>query len=382
MLWERMQPLLSTLCDLIRVNSINPAYAQGRPEREIQECVGAFFRRREMGVREQEVLPDRPNLIVAIPGRNPQRRLLLEAHCDTAGVEGMSAPFEPVVEGGRVYGRGACDTKGGLAAMMHAVADVYESGVKPPCEVWFVSAMDEEHSCQGATFFCQDVEAAGAVIAEPTELRLIRASKGCVRWNITVHGKAAHSAKPHLGVSAILGMARLVLELERDNGLLGELSHPLLGSPTWNAGQIQGGTQVNIVPERCTISIDRRMIPGENPAEVMAGFQRTVDRFVAGNAGLRVEMEPPSVQDWPLDTAEDAAIVRCTSAVLRELGLQDAPEGVPFGSDASKFGRAGVPAIIFGPGNIAEAHTAGEFLDLDELEKAYSVYRRLIETFE
>jgi acetylornithine deacetylase/succinyl-diaminopimelate desuccinylase family protein len=382
MLWEQMQPLVSTLSDLIRINSVNPAYAQGVNERDIQDCIGAFFRRREMGVREQEVLPGRPNLIVAIPGRNPERRLILEAHCDTAGVEGMSAPFEPVIENGRIYGRGACDTKGGLVAMMHAIADVHESGVKPPCEVWFVSAMDEEHSCQGATFFCRDLQAAGAVIAEPTGLRMIRASKGCVRWNITVHGKAAHSAKPHLGVSAILGMSRLLLELEKDNGALGELSHPLLGSPTWNAGQIMGGTQVNIVPARCTVSIDRRMIPGETPEQVLAAFQRTLDRFGAAHPQLRLEMEPPSVQDWPLDTPADAGIVRHTGAVLREFGLSDEAIGVPFGSDASKFGRAGVPAIIFGPGDIAQAHTAEEYLELDQLEQSYLVYRRLIETFE
>ncbi|MBL8176507.1 MAG: ArgE/DapE family deacylase [Bryobacterales bacterium] len=377
-----MQTLVSTLSDLIAVNSVNPAYEMGAPECGIQERIGAFFRRQEMGVREQEVVAERPNLIVSIPGRNPKRRLILEAHCDTAGVEGMDAPFEPAVDGGRIYGRGACDTKGGLAAMMHAIADVHKSGKKPPCEVWFVSAMDEEHSCQGATFFCRDVEAAGAVIAEPTQLRLVRASKGCVRWNITVYGKAAHSAKPHLGVSAILGMSRLLLELEKDNATMDTVSHPLLGSPTWNAGQIAGGTQVNIVPERCTVSIDRRMIPGETPEEVLAGFQRTLDRFAAAHPGLRVRMDPPSVQDWPLDTAAETAIVRHTAEVLRELGLNEEPVGVPFGSDASKFGRAGVPAIIYGPGDIAQAHTSEEFLELEQLEKAYLVYRRLIETFE
>ncbi|MBS1830206.1 MAG: M20 family metallopeptidase [Acidobacteria bacterium] len=377
-----MQPLIDTLSALIRVNSINPAYAQGNVERHIQDVIGAFFRRRDIGVREQEVLPDRPNLIATIPGRNPNRRLILEAHCDTAGIESMDAPFDPIIANNRIHGRGACDTKGGLAAMMHAIADVHASGTKPPCEVWFVSAMDEEHSCQGSTFFCRDVEAAGAVIAEPTELRLIRASKGLVRWNITITGKAAHSAKPHLGVSAILGMARLLLELERDNEALNVTPHPLLGGPTWNAGQINGGTQVNIVPERCTISIDRRMIPGETPAQVLAGFQQTIDRVSAAHPEMKIEMEPPMLSDFPLDTSETAGIVQQTAAVLRELGLPDTPEGVPYGSDASKFGRAGVPAIIFGPGNIAHAHTPHEYLDLDQLEKAYLVYRRLIETFE
>lgn len=373
--------LVETLAALVRINSVNPAYANGRAEGAIQEWVAGFFRAMGLDVEVQEVLPGRPNVIARLPGADATRRLVLEAHCDTAGIEGMDAPFDPVVRGGRMYGRGTCDTKAGLAAMMQAVADVHASGVPPACEVWLVSAMDEEHSCQGSRWFCRDLRAAAAVIAEPTSLRMVRTSKGCVRWRVTLIGKAAHSAKPHLGVSAILAMARLLPELHADPALLGSGTHPLVGGPTINVGQIEGGTQVNIVPERCTITIDRRLIPGEHPRDVLTACRNMLERFCLRHPELRWEMETPSVEDWPLDTPADAAIVRRTAAVLDELGLDGEPIGVPFGSDASKFGQAGVPAIILGPGSIDVAHTPFEFVDLPEVEQAYRVYRRLIETF-
>ncbi|MBI4904986.1 MAG: M20 family metallopeptidase [Acidobacteria bacterium] len=372
--------LIETLADLVRINSVNPAYANGRAEREIQDYVTEFFRSRGIEVREQMVLPDRPNVIATLPGSNAARRLVLEAHCDTAGVEGMDTPFHPVVRSARLYGRGACDTKAGLAAMMHAIADVHASSLAPPCEVVFVSAMDEEHSCQGATRLCKDLRASGAVIAEPTGLRMVRASKGCVRWRVTVHGRAAHSSKPHLGANAIVGMAELLRELDVE--LLGEGVHPLVGGPTMNVGQIEGGTQVNIVPERCAISIDRRLIPGEDPADVMLACQNILDRFRAVHPDLRAEMEAPSVQDWPLDTPAASDIVRVTGQVLAGIGLDAEPIGVPFGSDASKFGRAGIPAIILGPGSIDVAHTPDEYVPIVEVERACLVYRRLIEVFE
>ena len=203
--------LIETLADLVRIDSVNPAFEPSHGEAEVQKFVLNFFKTRGIEVWEQPVLPDRPNVIAKLAGRNPSRRMVFEAHCDTAGVEGMVIPpFEPQIRDGRMWGRGTCDTKAGLAAMMIVVSDMKKSGEVPPCEVWVVSSIGEEYSYPGVLKLRENLQAAAAVVSEPTEMKMIVASKGCLRCRITMHGKAAHSSKPHLGINAIDHMARLV----------------------------------------------------------------------------------------------------------------------------------------------------------------------------
>ena len=140
-------PLIQTLASLVRINSVNSSYEGGPGEREVATWVRGFFEQRGIEVWEQEVFPGRPNVIARLPGRDASRRVILEAHTDTVSVQGMSIPpFEPRVEDGKMYGRGSCDTKAGLAAMMHAVASLHEAGLQPPCEVWLAAVVDEEFS--------------------------------------------------------------------------------------------------------------------------------------------------------------------------------------------------------------------------------------------
>ncbi len=207
--------VIATLADLVAINSINPAYELGTPEAYVAEYIEQYFGDAGIETFRQHVLQGRYNVIARIPGLNPERRVLLEAHMDTASITGMSIPpFQPELRDGCLFGRGACDTKGGLAAMMHAVAGLHRSGKKPPCEVWLAAAVDEEYSFQGVLALCKDLKANAAVVAEPTELRLVRAGKGVLRWTIRTKGKAAHSSKPHLGVNAISHMARLIEVLD------------------------------------------------------------------------------------------------------------------------------------------------------------------------
>jgi acetylornithine deacetylase len=371
--------VLRTLADLVRINSVNPAYPGGRPEREIASFVGRFFREHGIETEEQEVFPERPNVIARLPGRDPKRRLVFEAHTDTASVMGMSIPpFDPVIAGGRLYGRGSCDTKAGLAAMMHALVSLKHNGAPPPCGIWVVAAADEEHSFRGVLKLCEGLEAAAAVVAEPTELLLAIASKGVLRWRICCRGKAAHSSKPHLGSSAITKMARLVLALEADGQERARRQHPLLGGPTCNIGVIQGGRQVNFVPDFCAIEIDHRLVPGEEIADVLAHYQRLLDT----HPELEAYMEAPMLEDYPLETPAGTPIVSCASGILRDLGLQPAPVGVPYGSDASKLARAGIPAVIFGPGSIDQAHAAVEWVECEQVEQSFGFYRSLMSRFE
>lgn len=375
--------LITLLADLVRINSVNPAYEGGGAETEIQRFVQNFFVTHGVSASEQQVLPGRPNVIAKLSGKNASRRIIFEAHCDTAGVSGMLIPpFEPQIREKRLYGRGSCDTKAGLAAMMLAIADLRRANQQPPSEVWVVSAMDEEHSYRGVWELRKHLHAAAAVVSEPTDMKMAVASKGCLRWRITVKGKAAHSSKPFLGINAIEHMGRVIRCLEEESLRLKGIQHPLLGSPTLNVGLIQGGTQVNVVPDSCWIEVDRRLIPGEEPDQVFRDYQELLGRLHSERPSLDLTVNPPQLEDRPLETPATSSIALHAAQALKEAGLDDGAMGVPFGSDASKLSSVGISSIILGPGSIDQAHTAEEFVELEQVEKAFVVYRQIMRTFE
>lgn len=375
--------VLNTLADLVSINSINPAYDNGRPEEGVAEYVEQFFKWRGIETFRQQVLPGRSNLIACLPGRNAGRRVVLEAHMDTASITGMTIPpFEPAVRDGRLYGRGSCDTKAGLAAMMHALASLKQGGFAPPCEVWLAAAVDEEYMFRGVLALCDRLEAHAAIVAEPTELRAVIASKGVLRWKVRTKGKAAHSSKPHLGVNAISHMAQIVASLDHENQILSQTLHPLLGPATLNVGVIHGGVQVNFVPDWCEIEIDRRLLPGETPESVLSRQQAILDQLSAKHPLLNVESDPPVIADPALETDASSQVAQTASHVLTKLGLNGELAGVPYGSDASKLARHGVPSIIFGPGSIDQAHAAVECVECDQVLSAESFYREFLLQFE
>jgi acetylornithine deacetylase len=374
-----MSPVLQTLADLVRINSVNSSYDGGPGEREIAGYVRRFFEQRGIEVWEEDVFPGRPNVIARLPGRDPGRRLVLEAHTDTVSVKGMTIPpFEPVIVDGKMYGRGSCDTKAGLATMMHAMASLKADGITPPCEVLLAAVVDEEFSYRGVVKLCESLKADAAIVAEPTEMRAVIATKGVLRCRIVVRGKSAHSSKPHLGVNAITHMARVIAAIEADNDRMAAVQHPLVGCGTCNVGVINGGVQVNFVPDICAIEIDRRLLPGERADDAVAHYRQ----LLQGIGGITAELEEPLLLvDEALDTPAGSAVVQTASRVLREMGLNPDPCGVPFGCDASKLSRAGIPSIVFGPGSIDRAHTVDEYVELDQVEQALEFQRRFILSF-
>ncbi len=370
--------VIETLQDLVRINSVNPAYAQGRPEAACVAYIADFCRECGIETWEQEVFPGRPNLIARIEGEQPGKRIVFEAHTDTVTATDMKNPFDPVVRDGRMVGRGACDTKGGLAAMMHSLAQVKASGRKPPCEIWLAATADEEHSCGGVKALCETLEADAAVVAEPTELRLTTACKGCVRWRIHVHGREAHSSKPHLGTNAIVHMSEVIRAIDQDTQLLNSRSHPLLGSPTCNIGIIQGGTQVNVVPERCTIEIDRRLLPDENADDVLTHYTTLLDGLRTAVSKWAYTMEPPMILALPMNTPANTPLVQRAAETLLNMGLDSEPIGVPFSCNASTLSHSGIASIVFGPGSIDQAHTPEEFVECAQVEQAVDFYRQMM----
>ena len=380
--WVSHPAVIQTLADLVRINSVNSSYEGGAGEREIATYVRRFFEQRGIEIWEQEVFSGRPNVIAQLPGRDSMRRIVLEAHTDTVSVKGMTIPpFEPRIEDGKLFGRGSCDTKAGLAAMMHAVASLKEDRITPACEVWLAAVVDEEFSYRGVVKLCEGLSAVAAIVAEPTELRAVIATKGVLRWRIVVHGKAAHSSRPHLGVNAISHMARIVLALEEDHRRLAARPHPLLGPGTCNVGVIRGGVQVNFVPDECAIEIDRRLLPGERTDDVLKHYQALLDELASRFPDLHAEMGAPMLTDEALETSAKDPVVQAASAVLRDMGLNDEPCGVPFGCDASKLSRAGVPSIVFGPGSIDRAHGAVEYVEIDQVVQALEFHRRFLQLF-
>jgi acetylornithine deacetylase/succinyl-diaminopimelate desuccinylase family protein len=378
------EALFLTLAELISINSVNPAYPGGPGEAGVAEYVEEFFQQNSIPFEFQPVFEGRPNVIGRLEGEPGGPSLVFEAHMDTASELGMSKPpFQPLRDGNRMYGRGSCDTKAGLAAMMHALKIVRESKVRPRASVWLVAAIDEEHLYRGVVKFLEKgVRAEGAIVAEPTNLRTVVASKGVLRWRLRTRGRAAHSAKPDLGINAVAKMAKLIGAMEeRLTTIFEKRNHPLLGSPTINVGVIHGGLQINQVPDSCTIEVDRRLVPGETKESAYGELESLVTELQEADCELNVEMEPPMVEDYPLETSPSERIVQTVLKASQEVAGLASLAGVPYGSDASKLARAGIPSVIFGPGNIDQAHAAEEFVELDQVRLAAEIYARTILEF-
>jgi succinyl-diaminopimelate desuccinylase len=376
--------LLNLLADLISINSINPAYGLNAPgEGKIGEYVAGYYRRHKISFEKQEVLPGRFNVVGKVKGRDSGRCLIFDAHLDTVSVDGMTIdPFAPEIRDNRMFGRGSCDTKAGMAGMMMALKHISQSD-PPPTDIWVTTTIDEEYSFQGIQHLAaQGIRADGAVIAEPTQLDTIITHKGCVRWKVTTHGRSAHSAKPQLGINAISKMMKLIQAIEaRILPSYETKRHHVLGPPTMNIGMVKGGIQVNLVPEYCEIQIDRRTLPGENAADILADFQEVVNELTRQDPEFRAVIETPFLEDSYLETSPSAAIVEVTEAVCQAVIGRSQLEGVPYATNASKLSRIGIPSLVIGPGNIDQAHTAVEFVDIDQVMQAAEIYLGIMQSF-
>ena len=316
------------------------------------------------------------NLLVTCEAVPDGEWLFFESHLDTVSTEGMSiAPLGGKIEGGRLHGRGACDTKGSGAAALWALRE-YVRGAAHPRNVGLLFARDEEAYMKGAQAFVRSElreflpRLRGIIVGEPTRLRPIVAHNGAVRWRTITRGVAAHSADPTKGKSAISAMLRVVEALETKFVPLANKRHPLTGKAAASVNVIRGGTAVNIIPDRCEIEIDRRMAPGETAEQIW----RERD---AALAGLEVEHDSPYVAP-ALGEELSRDFHAWLAPVLARHGVDPSPAGAPYVTDASHYAAAGAPAIVLGPGDLAQAHTKDEWLALDQLALAVAVYGDLM----
>ncbi len=340
------------------------------------EVVAAWLREAGLAVTIQPVLPGRSNVLARVSGQDRSRTLLLESHMDTVEVEGMVDPFGGEIRNGRLYGRGACDAKGSLTAMMLALAALAE-GSPPPLDVLLAAVVDEEYQYRGVTtLLAQDRSFVGAIVGEPTDLDPVIAHLGCLRFTVTTHGRACHSSSPWEGDNAILRMLDLVqfIRSEIEPEVAARI-HPRVGPAALCVSLIRGGSAVNTVPAECTIHIDRRTLPGEEPLAIWADYRDRLQALAPG----RVTVADPYLVDYAMDTDPAAPLVQALAGAIRQAGYPGTIRGVSYGTDASKCARAGIPSVVFGPGSIRQAHAAEEYIDLRQLEAAASILVQAIQ---
>ncbi len=378
-----LPPLPDLLADLVRRPSVNPMGRTDLPpelvhEARVTDCLEAHLRAIGAEYHRRPVEPGRDNLVAVYTPPTPAPfTVIFEAHQDTVPVDAMTVdPFAARVEGGRLYGRGACDVKAGIAVMLTAFARLVRERPAGSARVVLAFTVDEEHTFIGV----QELAKAGpradfAVVAEPTLLNIVTAHKGVARWQIETAGRACHSSRPEQGVNAVYRMARLLRGVEDyADALRGRPPHPLLGPPTLSVGRVVGGVSPNTVPDFCRIEVDRRLIPGETSAAAVADLTA----FLTGYPGVDFPFaaSTPKLACPPLDPAGSAELAsRLGSAVNAVVGRHEVL-AVPYGTDASTLAEAGIPAVVFGPGDIAQAHTKDEWIDLAQLEPAAEILFR------
>ena len=343
---------------LVAIDSVNPALVPGGAgEREIAGFVAGWCTARGFQV---ELLGDeRPSVVATKRGSGGGRSLLLNGHLDTVGVAGMKAPFEPRIDGDRLYGRGAYDMKGALAAILLAASDL--PALRGDVIVTLVA--DEELASAGTEAVVEHVRADAAIVVEPTELRVAIAHRGFVGFELETEGIAAHGSRPDLGVDAIAKIGPILVALAAlDERLQAGPRHPLVGPASLHASLIEGGQELSSFPARCVLTGERRTIPGETVEQVEHEL-----RAVAGNAALRII----AARD-PLTADPDHAFTE----LVRNIADAGDYTGALFWTDAALFAGAGIPTVLFGPAGEG-AHAAVEWVSLSSLDRVRDVARRV-----
>jgi acetylornithine deacetylase len=376
--YDTCQALLQSM---VRFDTVNSAIS-GKPDAELELALQMEEQADAMGLETLRlpVTGNGFNLLVSRTVSVAAPWLLFESHLDTVSVEGMTVPpFDAVIRDGRMYGRGTCDTKGTGAAMLWALGKYKEEGLSSN-NVAVLFTLDEEVSKTGVRTFVTDQlpdlgwRPGGVIVGEPTRLALVGAHNGVVRWRIVTEGVAAHSSDPSKGRSAISMMTQVIETIEREYVPSVTAEHPLTGKAQCSINIIHGGVQINIIPENCEIHIDRRVVPGESTDDVLPVVEKVLDRLRKQDPNMRVSQERPDMVDSPLDPAVGKGFAQVVGGALGRLGMPNDVNGVGYGTDASTFGQAGIPAVVLGPGDIAQGHTADEWIDLAELARGVDVY--------
>lgn len=371
---------IQLLSDLVAIDSVNPDLSPGAAgESEIAEYVAAWMRGEGFDVAISEAAPGRPSVVGIARGRGGGRSLMLNAHLDTVGVAGMENPHTPRVEAGRLYGRGAYDMKGGLTSVLLGAARAARMNLRG--DVIVTAVCDEEYASIGTASVVSRWRADGAIVAEPTGLDVCVAHKGFVWFEVESHGVAAHGSKPELGVDAIANMGHLLAGLEAlDRRLRAEPRHSLLGSGSVHASMIAGGQELSTYPERCTLSLERRTVPGETLDEVDAQIRALVEQASQNGVSARFSFRRTLARD-PFEVSLGEPLVRMLcQTVSAARGVEPRVYGDTPWMDSALISAAGIPAVIFGPGG-GGAHARVEWSNVDEVAAAADILAEVARRF-
>jgi acetylornithine deacetylase len=362
--------------ELVAIESVNPDLGgEGSGESEIAGFTSAWLRANGLEVDIVEPVAGRPSVVGVLRGSGRGRSLMLNAHMDTVGAGGMTNPFSPRVESGRVYGRGAYDMKGSLAAIMVAAKEARHLGLKG--DLILTAVADEEVASLGTQAVLERVTADAAIVTEPTELQLCIAHKGFVWLEIESRGVAAHGSRADIGVDAVARMGRILTGVvDLDRRLRNGRGHALLGTGSIHAAQIEGGRELSTYPARCVVKLERRTLPGEDAASVlleldgMIAQARHADPYLDASARILLDRAPSDVK------SDSEIAVAIASAANEALGVRPGVVGVAYWMDMALLNAAGIPAVAFGPSGAGE-HADVEWVDIASLEACVRTYLKV-----
>jgi acetylornithine deacetylase len=372
-----MDAAIRLLADLVAIDSVNPSLVPGGGgEAQASAYVADRLRAAGMDVEVTDALPGRPNVVGVAEGRAPGHSLLLCGHLDTVGVDDMPAPFDPVVRDGRLFGRGAQDMKAGIAAMIDAATRVLARGLRRG-RLLVAGVIDEEYASAGAEALAAVCSADAAVITEPTGLSIGIAHKGFSAAEIVVHGRAAHGSRPADGRDAILRMGRVLAALEAlDRQLQERPGDPLLGAASLHAARIDGGGELSSYPARCCLQMERRTLPGEPLSTAADELGAISERLRASDpefsADVRLLLARP-----PYALAAGHPLAAALGAACAARGVDAAPAGLSYWTDAAVLGQGGIATVLFGPAG-AGLHSPIEYVDLESVLVCRDVLADLI----
>jgi acetylornithine deacetylase len=359
-----------TLVRLVRINSVNPTLVPGAPgEKEIAGFIAASLAGFGLKVEIFEPEPGRLSVVGRLEGSGSGRSLMLNAHCDTVDVTGMAEPFSGAIRDGKLYGRGAFDMKGSLAACMAAAKALVDSGARLRGDVVVAAVADEEYGSLGTRDLIERIKVDGAIVTEPTALDVCLAHKGYLWIEVEIAGRAAHGSKFELGIDANMKMGAFLHELAKlERELRERPPHPLVGPPSLHAAMLSGGSGLSTYAAQSIVKIERRTTPGETEVQAVGEIQEIVDRLAESDRDFRATVRAFFVRD-PFEVAPDAAIVRAVDAAARKvLGRHAAHIGDTPWMDSALLQAAGVETVVFGATG-AGAHADVEWVDLESVVK-------------
>lgn len=375
-----MSQTTELLRQLVAIDSINPDLVPGGAgEEKIARFVAEWFERAGLEVVWDEAAPGRPNVIGIARGTGDGRSLLLNAHMDTVGVVGMERPHDPYIRDNRLYGRGAYDMKGGLAAIMAAGAAAKKRGLRG--DVIVTAVADEEYASIGTSSIVKHWRADAAIVTEPTELNICTAHKGFAWLEVETKGIAAHGSRPDLGVDAIVKMGKVLVGLEElDRSLRTAPSHRLLGSGSVHASLIQGGQELSSYPKHCFLSVERRTVPGETLQKVESELPRIFERISATDSTFKARVKTSMIRE-PFEVSLDEPIVRTVQSKATAILRREPGEiGQTGWMDSALLSAAGIPTVVFGPGGEG-AHAVVEWSNLEHVERCAEILAAVAEEF-